>query len=218
MIKLKKILPEDEINEFQVEGFDLDVFLKMNSFAAQVRYANKKLKRIAQGSARIVFEINDKTALKLAKNAKGIAQNEVEIRVSNNYMIPENIIAKVLEKDERDRWIVMELAKKISSGRFKQLMDGIDIKSFYYYIRQHTDRQAPQYWKINPEVEEKLNENEFAQDLVDAIVNFNLDSADFVRPSSFGEIDGRVVITDYGLTPEVYEKHYDSHRKYRNQH
>lgn len=215
-VHVKDHLSEENINEFQAHDFNLDAFLKMNSFAAQVRYANEKLKRIAQGSARIIFEIDDKTVLKLAKNAKGIAQNEVERSLSNDYMVPENIIAKVLEEDERDRWIVMERAKKISSGRFKQLMDGINILNFYYYIRQQTDRQRAQYWMVNPEVEEKLNENEFTQDLVGMINNFDLEIGDFRRPSSFGEIDGRLVLTDYGLTKKVYKKYYDRHRNDRN--
>jgi len=212
-VYIKDKVNEDTINEFQANEFDLDVFLNMKTFAAQIRYANEKLKRIAQGSSRIIFEIDDKTVLKLAKNFKGIAQNEVESSLSNNYMVPEDIIAKVLEKDENNRWIVMERAKKITSGRFKQLMNGVDIINFYFYIKKYTVRRDPLFgFYINPEDEEKLDNNEFAQDLIEMINNFDLETGDFGRPSSFGEIDGRLVITDYGLTKEVYKKHYDQHR------
>jgi len=210
MIKLKEMVSETELQEFQVEGFDLDLFLDMNSFASKIRYANEKLRRIAQGSARIIFEIDDKNVLKLAKNAKGIAQNEVERSLSNDYMVPKEIIAQVSESDENDRWIVMERAKKISTGRFKTLMDGVSLSDFYQYMKIHTDNRLGRgYWEVSPEVEEKLNENEFAQDIIEMIQNFNLETGDFRRPSSFGEIDGRLVITDYGLTQEVYKKHYD---------
>ena len=44
-------------------------------------------------------------------------------------------------------------------------------------------------------------------------MNFNLETGDFQRPSSFGEIDGRLIITDYGLTQEVFKNHYDKSRK-----
>ncbi len=200
---------KEKINEFQANDFDLDKFLKMDSFAKRVRYANEKLKRIAQGSARVIFEIDDKTVLKLAKNKKGVAQNEVERSLSNDYMIPENIIAKVLEEDKNDRWLIMERAKKISSGRFKQLMDGIDILNFYFYIRNKTDGTGRiNFWNIEPEIEQKLDDNEFAQDIIEMSINFDLDVGDFGRPSSFGEIDGRLVITDYGLTQDVYKKYY----------
>jgi hypothetical protein len=209
VIKLKEMVSETELQEFQVEGFDLDLFLDMNSFASKIRYANEKLRRMAQGSARIIFEIDDKNVLKLAKNAKGIAQNEVERSLSNDYMVPEDIIAKVLEEDENDRWIVMERAKKISTGRFKTLMDGVSLLDFFNYIKINTDyRVGRGYWNVSLEAKEKLNENEFAQDIIEMIQNFNLETGDFRRPSSFGEIDGRLVITDYGLTQEVYKKHY----------
>jgi hypothetical protein len=190
----------------------------MNSFAAQVRYANKKLKRIAQGSARVIFEIDDTTVLKLAKNIKGIAQNEVERRLSNDYMIPENIIARVLEKDEKDRWIVMERAKKIGKVRFRQLMGGIDLSDFFHYIIKNINSHRGVHWSIEPDIEEKLDKNEFAEDLIEMITNFDIETGDFERLSSFGEIDGRLVITDYGLTKEVFLKHYGWNRKDRNQH
>lgn len=215
MIKLKEIVSETELQEFQVQGFDLDVFLNMNSFASQVRYATEKLRRMAQGSSRIIFEIDDKTVLKLAKNKKGIAQNEVERSLSNDYMVPKEIIAQVLESDENDRWIVMERAKKISTARFKILMGGISLLDFYHYIKIHTDNRFGRgFWELSPEVEAELNESEFAQDIIEMTHNFNLETGDFRRPSSFGEIDGRLVITDYGLTQEVFKKYYDRRRSY----
>src|SRR3989304_3806367 len=165
MIKLKHILPDIELQEFQVNGFDLDEFLKMNSFAAQVRYANEKLERIAQGSARIIYIIDDKTVLKLAKNQKGIAQNEVERSLSNDYMVPDDIIAKVLEEDEKDRWIVMERAKKIGKARFRQLMDGVEIQNFYYYIIANTKYSSRRNSNSNYDIDKKLDENEFAQNV-----------------------------------------------------
>lgn len=217
-VHIKDNVSEENLNEFQAQGFDLDEFLKMNSFAAQIKYANEKLKRIAQGSARIIFEIDDKTVLKLAKNAKGLAQNEVERSLSNDYMVPEDIIAKVLEEDEKDRWIVMERAKKIGKARFRQLVDGVNIEDFYHYIETQTKGKSPYgHFNVSQEVSDILDENEFTQDLIEMVQNFDIETGDFQRPSSFGEIDGRLVITDYGLTQEVYKKYYDRSRKPNNQ-
>ena len=67
-MKLSKLI-ETLISEFR-EGFDLKLFLHMKSFAQQVRYANSNLRRMASGSARIIYEISDDRVLKLAKMRK----------------------------------------------------------------------------------------------------------------------------------------------------
>lgn len=215
MIRLKKIIYESELQEFQVEGFDLDEFLKMNKFSEQVRYAASRLERLAQGSSRIIYIINDITVLKLAKNAKGIAQNEVEASLGSDTYFSE-ILAKVLESDEKNRWIVMERAKKITKSRFKQFIDGVDIRDFYYYIRNNTHHNIYGMYgtfHVEENISDILNENAFTQTLIEFIQNYDLDSGDFGRISSFGEIDERLVITDYGLTKDVYAKHYAPKKK-----
>lgn len=199
--------PKKDLQEFTAEGFDLDEFLNIRSFAGQVRYANEKLRRLASGSARIIYIIDDKTVLKLAKNEKGLAQNEVEASLGTDRMVGD-IVAKVLEADENNRWIVMEKAKKISKSRFKQLV-GVDLRNFEYYLKFTTDYRIGHMFSVEPEIAEILDENEFAQSVVELIHNFNIQPGDFGRPSSFGEINGNIVITDYGLTQEVYKKYYD---------
>lgn len=200
--------PKKELQEFQVEGFDLDEFLNITSYAGKVRYAGDKLRRIASGSARTIYEIDEYTVLKLAKNKKGIAQNEVEAGIGTDQYF-ENILAKVLETDEKDRWVVMERAKKITKSRFESLMDGIDIYDFHNYVQKKAEYTKFGIGFIKPEIEEKLDENEFTQDMIELILNYDLHSGDFSRPSSFGEIEGRLVIIDYGLNQQVFKQYYD---------
>ena len=209
----KKDYPKEELKEFEAEGFDLDEFLNIRSFAGKVRYANNKLKRMASGSARIIYDIDGKTVLKLAKNPKGIAQNEVEASLGTDYYVGD-LVAKVLEEDDKHRWIVMEKAKKITKNRFKELT-GVALDKFYYYIRNEVGNSR--LFNVSPEDEEELRENEFVIDIIDLCHNYDLETGDFGRPSSFGEIEGRLVITDYGLTKEVFRKHYAWDRKKRNQ-
>src|ERR1700677_4811773 len=61
---------------------DVAVILKnlenLETYAARKKYAEKNLKHLSSGSARIVYLTPDKTVVKLAKNDKGIAQNEAE--------------------------------------------------------------------------------------------------------------------------------------------
>lgn len=209
MIRLKPMIQ----TEF-VEGFDLEKFLMMTSFAEKVRYANEKLQRIASGSARIIYKIDDKKVLKLAKNAKGIAQNEVESDGFINSAYGD-IIAKVLEEDKDARWIVSEYAKKITPSRFKQLL-GASISDFYKYLymRMNRNKRSKELtfhiqYDIPKEVKEHLDNTDFFNELLDMMVNFDMPVGDFGRISTFGEIDGRLVITDYGLTQDVYKTHYE---------
>lgn len=203
-MKLSKLI-ETLISEFR-EGFDLKLFLHMKSFAQQVRYANSNLRRMASGSARIIYEISDDRVLKLAKNAKGIAQNEVEGDWGLQSMYGD-IISKVVEEDKEYRWIVSQRAKKITKSEFKSLV-GIDIDTFFIVLKVDLANHKFTYLSIDKEVLEKVRSLEFYDRITRMCRDFDLEIGDFGRISSYGEVDGHIVITDYGLTSTVYQEFY----------
>jgi hypothetical protein len=191
-----------------VEGFDMEVFRNMTKFSQRSRYAKEKLQRLTSGTGREIFKIDDKKVLKLAKNEKGIAQNTVESDYLLNDMYGD-IIAKVLESDNDRRWIVSEYAKKISPSRFKSLV-GVTIYEFWAYLYDRKKSTTANFWyNISPEIVKKMENSEFIQQLDDMISNFDLEIGDFSRVNSFGEIDGRLVVTDYGLSSSVYNTYYN---------
>ena len=168
---------------------------------------------MTSGSGREIFKIDDKRVLKLAKNAKGIAQNQIESDYVLNDMYGGDIIAKVIESDSDNRWVVSEYAKKISPSRFKSLL-GVSIDDFWDHL-YNLRKEGTQYFTkraVDMQVVEKLQNSEFFQQLEDMIGNFDLDIGDFKRINSFGEIDGRLVITDYGLSGSVYRDYYEKRR------
>ena len=59
-------------------SFNMDEFKMLKTFAARIKYCQARLQRISSGSSRIVYKIDNEKVLKLAKNRKGIAQNEAE--------------------------------------------------------------------------------------------------------------------------------------------
>ena len=59
-------------------SFNMDEFKMLKTFAARIKYCQARLQRISSGSSRIVYKIDSEKVLKLAKNRKGIAQNEAE--------------------------------------------------------------------------------------------------------------------------------------------
>ena len=76
---IRKVLKES-IEEAYPESFNMETFKSLRNHAERNRYAAEHLQKIAAGSSRIVYKIDDEKVLKLAKNDKGIAQNETEIQ------------------------------------------------------------------------------------------------------------------------------------------
>ena len=73
---------KDEIVTEIDNSFDFDELLKFDQFEDRVDYLRGKCQFVGKGSSRTTFILNDKTALKIAHNEKGIAQNENEIKLS----------------------------------------------------------------------------------------------------------------------------------------
>ena len=88
-------------------------------------------KPLGKGSSREVYEINN-TALKLAYNKAGIAQNinEINYGISNKYS---DILANVLSYDPKNKWIEMELARPATEADFT-LLRNINHRDFKSYI------------------------------------------------------------------------------------
>jgi len=53
------------------EGFNVEEFKSLPTFAARMKYVKARLPKVAQGSARTAFIVDDATVLKVAMNKKG---------------------------------------------------------------------------------------------------------------------------------------------------
>ena len=121
------------VNE-DINSFNLEEFKKLPSFNARVKYCNAHLRKLGTGSSRIVYELDIKRVFKLAKNQKGLAQNEVEIGMGLHDYYAKGIVAEIFEADEeRYTWLIAEFAKKTTPTRFKQLT-GVSIKELDEFL------------------------------------------------------------------------------------
>jgi hypothetical protein len=205
------------VSEDYPASFNKQVFYGLKSFAARLKYCSDHLPKIAAGSGRVVFKIDEQTVLKLAKNPKGIAQNLQEAQIGRDSYFS-SIVAQVINYDQDDKWIESELAKKVTPTRFKQLV-GVDINTAGSYLRMREDENKPKRGGygyshgLAPELIEQLHENEFLVGVVDLMFNFNIMAADFTRLSSYGEVNREghptIVLVDYGLSDEVWQDHYE---------
>jgi hypothetical protein len=197
----------------------------IRSFAGKKRLADQYLTRIGSGSGRAVYDIDGEKVLKLALNRKGIAQNEVESGMMNDYYI-KDLITEVYDAAEDNSWIVAEKAKKVTKKRIEELEDIPDFTRMAEFLidfeQSNKSRQSYQRNDFTQEEKEFFwDENDFSSSLLDFIGNYGQSAGDMGRPSSYGEVirDGQpaIVLTDYGLNDEVYDTHYSGKNKQRYQ-
>jgi hypothetical protein len=198
-------------NEF-LQNF-LPEFSKIKSYKGRIEYANQYLTKLGSGSGRVVYDIDGTKVFKVAKNTKGVAQNEVESSIGRDYYT-QDLVTEVFESADDDSWIIAEKAKKVSEKRIIQLTGIPNLSELYYYLRNNELRNKGSrgIHHQDDDIVEQLNENEFAANILDFIINYNQSAGDLGRYSSYGEVvrngQSQIVITDYGLNDEVYQTHY----------
>lgn len=202
------------ISEDYPSSWDIEEFKKLTSFDARIKYCKEHLERIGAGTSRIVYKIDDEKVLKLAKNKKGVAQNEVEIRMSQDSYV-EDIVAEVFEYDENNLWLEMELARRLDKTIFEKLTGfgfGVFCDAIYNYniiargIRGFSQRPMSQA------MVDEMHEDEFISSVFDFIGSAGMPAGDLMRLSTYGIVGSpageRIVIIDYGLDDDVLSSFY----------
>ena len=248
-MKLKNLLNYllENVDEAALRGFSLDVLRKETDRLRKYQYPEDvgyylrrfvgehyNLPYMGEGSSRAVYALSTSKVLKIAKNQKGIAQNEAERIVSENPST-KYIGARVYESDPDNQWSVMEVAKIYNSATQLKLDLGFpeDLANRFGYgipsAAFDLDRVYERGFSVEEVIENRYNSDdkkedieafrEFLEDppksmlaLVDLMYNApteqNLEPGDIV-PDHFGKtIDGRPVLIDYGFTTGVAEEHY----------
>ena len=201
-------------------SFNIDEFKTLTTFAARIRYCQTRLQRISSGSSRIVYKIDDKKVLKLAKNRKGIAQNKAE--GGDYYKNTIGCFAEIYDVDNNYLWIEMQLARKAKLSDFKHLTGyNFDVMcQWIYNCRSRYSRGGgydKSYDRIfnSEEFEDGLENYSIFADVQDYLCNYQLDSVgDLTRLSSWGVVNDeygqeKLVIIDSGLSDDVWADYYN---------
>ena len=211
---LRESLIEKTLDEDYPSSWNIEDFKNLKSFNKRIQYCKQHLQQISSGSSRIVYKIDDQKVLKLAKNKKGLAQNEIEASYST-YEDLSSITARVFEYDENNLWIEMELAKKVTPQIFQQVT-GFKfsnycqaLESHYYTLEGHTGKVR----KVSPpENIAEFWKDEFTYDMLSLMGNYDIPVGDLCKINSYGlvnrEGEDTIVMIDYGLTNEVYDSYY----------
>lgn len=225
---------EEFINEAAIypQEFDMDIFKSLRSYSKKEKYCNDNLQRIASGSSRVVYKIDDNTVLKLAKNKKGLSQNKAEASMEDDYFASGlNLFAKVYDRDENYNWIESQLARKAKPTDFKRIT-GYDWKTFQNFVGYVASKYIPKriVWGNVLEIWDKSYEKLFKSEefknnmwedydslfytVNEYLMNYQIEGfGDIQRISSWGVIqneDGeeKLILIDYGLNNDTFNNHY----------
>lgn len=176
----------------------------LEGYAARKKYAEKNLKHLSSGSSRLVYLTPQKTIVKLAKNDKGLAQNEAEA----NPKMTSKFLNKVLSQSNKHVWIEVPFLDKITASDFED-MTSLNFKDFgnalSYGLRKVSDNSELE----KPENFDKISKSPIYKELQNIGEKFKLLPGDISRISSWGSKDGHPVLIDAGLTKDIFDKFYD---------
>ena len=202
-------------------------------FKDRMKYVRGMSPKIGHGSSREVRIVNYEgrpTALKVAKNLRGLAQNEEEIKILNDgYLGRLPIVIPLIDYDKENRrpvWLQTEVASKVNAQTLKNLLrtpnmwmltDTVEVmlgKSKKY--RPNTTVDSLKEYYFNPKTWNGIQPTEdmyeifmdYVTDIATIYDSTNIELADLQDPSNWGQFHGRPVILDLGLTNDVWQKYY----------
>lgn len=194
------------------------------TFKSRLEYAKDRAQRLGGGSSRVAFVIPDQgreTVLKIAKNKKGIAQNEAEVDILNDgYLGKLDIVIPLIDYDKQNptpTWIQTEKANKINRKRLEQLLycdelDGglHDFMAAVYSVLGQRHSWVPTMKQINQDLEDTTMSQEeidiffeYVNEVAMLVSSSTVLPDDFYNIGNWGEYNGRPVIIDVGFTEAV---------------
>lgn len=220
MSKWKKIVESIMKEMAYPSSFDLQYFSTIPTFKDRIQYCKDRLKLLGNGSSRIVFQVDNKKVLKIAKNKKGLAQNYKEEDWGRNKY---DCFAKIYKADiENNTWIEMELAYKITFKDFVRYF-GFgpsflkNILEYIYNIYMNKNNNVP----YKEQVEEYLKNNIYNEknkemtSLYRYMLDYQPDMAtiqDWSRSKNWGAVNRNsqnvLVIIDDGFDEDIYNNYY----------
>jgi len=198
------------------------------SFKSRLAYALDRAKKIGTGSSRVAMTIEYEgrpTALKIAKNQKGLAQNSVELDVlDDGYAKQIGILIPLIDYDQVNAaptWIQTEIAQKATEKQLCNLIHCESLSSLVLMAKSILGERV--YTNYSPEMyAEKMRQKhkteeaieiciEYANALAELQNSFGILLDDFARAANWGLYQGKPVIIDVGFTENVRQQHYSRH-------
>jgi len=194
---------------------------KGTSFKSRIDYAKSQARRLGTGSSRVAFVIpfeGRDTVLKVAKNRKGLAQNNEEVSILNDWYLSRlPIVIPLIDFDgdsgEDVSWLHTEMAQPVKNETQLKQWFGTRLAMLIKYSGALIGRHDRTIYKTAYDQEEAIKRfmvqdgateeqidrmTECAEHIAELVGNTSLDSADFAWYKNWGWYQGRPVIIDLG--------------------
>lgn len=209
-----------ELNEAAMPAFNLQALNSIKSFAGKLKYCKQMLgPSFGSGSSRIIFEIDDEKVLKLAKNRKGLAQNEFEDDTSRYG----DVVVKVFECADDYSWLVEENCIPAKEKDFEQII-GLPFETYCDLVKWYYNKYSRKSYKLglytisNDEAQnlvDQLYEQDdygFVPQIFNLMGDYQLPCGDLTRISTYGMVKRNgtpeIVVIDSGLSEEILNTYY----------
>jgi len=206
------------IKEARSNNFDFDELTNIPSFSGKVKYCKQHLGQpVGRGTSRLVFQYTDYQVLKLAMNAKGVAQNEYEGR-SDWFKEKYSIFPKVYSKAENNSWLLSEYVLPAANKDFQHCL-GLSFKEWCNVVIAIESQLRPNSYNkfyrsktTEQMLTELVDENEFIGEFYDYFANYNETLGDMRHIQNYGLAlrNGKpwLVILDSGLSDDIFNNYY----------
>jgi hypothetical protein len=195
------------------DDWDKEIYDPRVPFKKRIAYAKAMASRVGQGSSRIAFKIpyqGRDTILKVAKNRKGVAQNEAESDVLNDYVIDQiGIMIPMIDHDENGfTWIHTELATKVTLAQFKAACGGSPDDLVEYAARRFPNDYKKRGYTGTSQIKNINPEADLTERFIEYVGNYIPNISDYVSINNWGLYNGNIVIIDVGFNDDVQQLYF----------
>jgi hypothetical protein len=224
-MKVKELLNESTIDEMALPAdWDPTALGHDKSFKSRLQYALERAPRLGGGSSRVALIIPDQgreTVLKIAKNRKGMAQNEAEVAIlTDGYLGRLDIVIPIIDYDQQNpqpTWLQTEKANKVSAVKLMKLLHCDKTQGgrgyFIDAVRYTIGDRSPYMYDLSKIKERMFRAGhteqdwdtfiEYVNEVATLVSSSGLLVNDLVAAPNWGEYKGRPVIIDLGYTKAV---------------
>lgn len=194
------------------------------SFKSRLQYALERAPKLGGGSSRVAFIIPDQgreTVLKIAKNRKGMAQNQAEVDIlTDGYAGQLDIVIPMIDYDQQNpqpTWLQTEKANRVSDAKLTKLLHCDNTWGGMMYFTSAVRCMIGDCSLFQPDLP-KIKERmlmtgkteqdwdtfiEYVNEAATLVSSSGLLVDDLITASNWGEYKGRPVIIDLGYTEAV---------------